>query len=104
MLIKRLKGEYIPFGPWSLGHYGFALNVASLIFLTITVFFSFFPSELPVVADNMNYSIVVFAGEFIAGLAWYVIRGRKHYNGPIIEPGIMPMSGGDFAAGLSELS
>lgn len=85
MILKRIRGEHIPFGQWTLGRFGLAINLSSCVFLTITIFFSFFPSELPVTPENMNYSVVVFGGELILGLAWYAIRGRKQYNGPIIE-------------------
>ncbi|KAJ6021942.1 Amino acid/polyamine transporter I [Penicillium herquei] len=93
MLIKKIKGESVPYGPWTLGRFGIVINIASISFLTIAIFFSFFPEELPVTAENMNWSIVVFSGELIIGLVWYAVRGRKVYNGPIIDPGIMPHGG-----------
>ncbi|KAJ5722583.1 Amino acid/polyamine transporter I [Penicillium malachiteum] len=93
MLIKKIKGESIPYGPWTLGRFGIVINIASISFLTIAIFFSFFPEELPVTAENMNWSVVVFSGELIIGLVWYAVRGRKVYNGPIIDPGVMPHGG-----------
>lgn len=75
--------------PGLLGRWGIPINMASIIFLTIAIFFSFFPQGLPVTPVNMNWSIVVFSGEFFLGLGWYLIRGRKIYNGPIIEAGVV---------------
>lgn len=98
ILLKKLKREPIPYGPWTLGRLGIPINIASICFLTIVIFFSFFPEELPVTPVNMNWSIVVFSGEFLLGLAWYVVRGRKVYHGPIIEAGLMPLDTG-FAGG-----
>ena len=89
MLLKKIKGEHVNYGPWTLGRWGIPINMASIIFLTIAIFFSFFPQGLPVTPVNMNWSIVVFSGEFFLGLGWYLIRGRKIYNGPIIEAGVV---------------
>lgn len=88
MLIKKIKGEPIPYGPWKLGKLGIIINIAAICFLTIAIFFSFFPAEMPVTLKTMNWSIVVFTGEFLIGLVWYLIRGRKAYNGPVIESGV----------------
>lgn len=87
MLIKKIKGEPVPYGPWTLGKLGIVTNIASISFLTIAIFFSFFPSSMPVTLESMNWSIVVFTGEFLIGLVWYVTYGRKVYNGPVIESG-----------------
>ncbi|KAJ5182359.1 Amino acid/polyamine transporter I [Penicillium cf. viridicatum] len=88
MLIKKIRREPIPYGPWKLGKFGIIINIASICFLTIAIFFSFFPAEMPVTLASMNWSIVVFTGEFLVGLVWYLISGRKAYNGPVIESGV----------------
>ncbi|KAJ5674493.1 Amino acid/polyamine transporter I [Penicillium maclennaniae] len=93
IVIKKIKRDPIPYGPWTLGPFGLVVNIASICFLTITVFFSFFPTELPVVPSNMNWSIVVFSGEFIIGLIWYGVYGRRVYHGPINESGTAVMDG-----------
>lgn len=85
MLIKKIRGESVPYGPWTLGKFGIVINIASISFLTIAIFFSFFPASMPVTLESMNWSVVVFTGEFLIGLVWYLISGRKVYNGPIIE-------------------
>ncbi|KAJ5718488.1 hypothetical protein N7488_004134 [Penicillium malachiteum] len=102
MLIKKIKREPIHYGPWSLGRWGIPMNIASISFLTIAIFFSFFPESLPVTAVNMNWSVVVFAGEFFIGLGWYFIQGRKQYNGPIIESGIIPIDDRSTQSGSSK--
>lgn len=33
----------------------------------------------------MNYSTVVLGGWVLFGAIYYFIRGRKRYNGPVIE-------------------
>jgi len=33
----------------------------------------------------MNYSIAVTGGAIILSIVWYWIRGRKEYQGPLID-------------------
>ncbi|PYH65005.1 amino acid permease [Aspergillus vadensis CBS 113365] len=95
ILIKKLKNEPLQYGPWKMGRlWGILINIGSICFLTITIFFSFFPEELPVTPTNMNWSIVVFMGEFLLGLGWYLVRGRKIYHGPVMD---MPVAVGESA-------
>lgn len=84
LIIKRIKNEEVRWGPWTLGKAGLAVNIFSAVFLTISVFFSFFPPAIPVTAVSMNWSIAVFGGFVIIGLIWYAIRGSQ-YKGPIVE-------------------
>lgn len=85
IMIKKIKGEEIRYGPWALGKVGVFVNGFSAVFLTISVFFSFFPPAIPVTAVTMNWSIAVFGGFLILGLIWYAVIGRHHYSGPIVE-------------------
>lgn len=84
-MIKKVKGENVRYGPWALGKVGVVVNGFSVVFLILSVFFSFFPPAIPVTAVTMNWSIAVFGGFVILGLIWYAIVGRHHYNGPIVE-------------------
>ena len=70
---------------------GIVVNAFSSVFLTLSVFFSFFPPVTPVDLETMNWSIVVFGGFVIIGFIWYAAIGRKHYNGPIVERPIITM-------------
>jgi amino acid transporter len=85
IMIKKIKGEHIRYGPWRMGKAGVAVNAFSSVFLTLSVFFSFFPPVTPVTLETMNWSICVFGGFVIIGFIWYAIIGRKNYNGPIVE-------------------
>ncbi|KAK5115262.1 hypothetical protein LTR62_001462 [Meristemomyces frigidus] len=85
VIIKKAKGEHIHYGPWAIGRFGILVNVFSAAFLVISVFFSFFPPAIPVTAVTMNWSIVVFGGFVIIGLAWYAVLGRRQYSGPVVE-------------------
>ena len=89
IMIKKIKGEQVKYGPWSMGKLGVAVNAFSAIFLIISTFFSFFPPAIPVTAVTMNWSIAVFGGFVIIGLIWYAVFGRRQYSGPIVERPIL---------------
>ena len=73
------------FGPFKLGQItGPLLNIVSLVWITIVVVFSTFPSALPVTAQNMNYSIVVMSGWTVAGALYYLLRARAKYQVPTV--------------------
>lgn len=85
MILKRLRNEEVRMGPWSLGKFGLAVNCYSVVFLLISIIFSFFPAETPIEPVTMNWSCLMFGTMTIIGLVWFGLFGRKVYNGPIIE-------------------
>jgi choline transport protein len=88
---KRLTSNDIRWGPWKLGaKMGFAINIFSMCFLAISIVFSFFPPGIPVTLVSMNWSILVFGGAVVLGILFYIVRGHKNYNGPIVERTIIP--------------
>ena len=62
VLLKRIKGEPLPARRWSLGRYGMAINIASMLFLCPLFVFAFFPLSTPVVASTMNWNCTMFGG------------------------------------------
>jgi hypothetical protein len=48
-------------------------------------FFSFFPADVEVTAENMNFSCLTFGGTVLLAVIWYFVKGKKRYNGPIVE-------------------
>ena len=89
MIIKRMKRETVDFGPWSLGWAGLPINLCATCFLVISVLFSFFPPTTPVTLVTMNWSCLMWGGSMLIGLAYYAVRGRKIYHGPIVEQPIV---------------
>jgi hypothetical protein len=73
-------------GPWRMpAVVGVVVNAIACAFATIILAFSCFPPVAAVTALTMNYSSVVTGGVMILALVYYAIRGRKIYQGPIIE-------------------
>ncbi|KAF5520931.1 Choline transport protein [Colletotrichum aenigma] len=79
---RLTRKEYGPFRLW--GFLGPVLNVVSLVWMTVVIIFSTFPSAQPVTAQNMNYSTVVMAGWVVSGLCYYFARGHAKFEVPVV--------------------
>lgn len=79
---RNLKDE--DFGYFRLGKtVGPVLNAIGLVWMTVAVVFSTFPTVMPATPQNMNYSIVVMAGWLIFGLIYFYWFGRRKFNVPL---------------------
>jgi choline transport protein len=79
-------GRRLVWGPWRIpGVLGIAINAFSCIYLTVALFWSFWPSFNPVTAENMNYNVLIIGGVIIGAVVYYVVRGRHEYTGPVVE-------------------
>ncbi|EPS35663.1 hypothetical protein H072_10915 [Dactylellina haptotyla CBS 200.50] len=67
---------------FSLGKFGYAINIATVTWIILSVVLFCMPVSIPVTAAGMNYASVVFMGFAFISVVWYVIRGRKTFNGP----------------------
>lgn len=75
----------IRFGPWTMGRFGLAINIVSLVFCVFLIIFLPFPPMLPVISQNMNYASPVFVGVMIIAVVNYFLRTRKRFHGPVKE-------------------
>ena len=75
---------------FSLGKFGYAINVAMLCWIVLAVVLFCMPVSLPVEPATMNYASVVFAGFAAISIAWYFIRGRKNFTGPPVPQDVAP--------------
>ncbi|KIN05299.1 hypothetical protein OIDMADRAFT_39600 [Oidiodendron maius Zn] len=79
-------GRRLVWGPWRIpGALGVVINAFSCIYLIVALFWSFWPSELPVTAENMNYNVLLIGTVVLVAVVYYLIRGRKEYTGPVVE-------------------
>lgn len=79
-------GKRLVWGPWRVrGLGGTLVNTFAVIYLSIALFFSFWPSSIPTNGEDMNYNILLLGGTMVFAVAYYAIWGRHHYVGPIIE-------------------
>ena len=79
-----MAGAQLAWGPWNLaGPLGTINNVFCCIYLTIVLFFSFWPSTPGVAANSFNYSSMLLAAILIFSVVYYVGWARKVYDGPL---------------------
>ncbi|KAF2810742.1 amino acid transporter [Mytilinidion resinicola] len=91
ILISVLRGrEAVKHSSFSLGKFGYAINVATLCWICLAVVIFCMPVSLPVEPTTMNYASVVFAGFAAISVAWYFIRGRKEFHGPPVPQDVSP--------------
>lgn len=88
-LYTRIKHpERVPPGPWNLGRYGVFVNAFAIGWGVVIMFFSFWPSSVPVTAMTMNWSSVLYSGVVLFALVFWWVHGRRVYKGPVIETNV----------------
>ena len=80
---RRLFGNPLPRGSWSLGRFGMAINVFALAYSLYLMIFIAFPTEVPVSLVTFNWAPVMFGGVVVLALGYYIIHARKVYDGPV---------------------
>ena len=83
ILIRKIRGQYIPYGAFKLGRYGIATNLVALGYLIFVIMWIPFPTVLPVTGSNMNYSGPLLGVIIIAALLDWTISGRKRFKIPV---------------------
>ena len=84
----KIDGSELAFGPWYIpGFYGIAVNTFACIYETVLIFFCMWPSELPVTAENMSYTILVTGVVIAFSTGYYCIWAKRIYTGPVVEVG-----------------
>ncbi|WWD16290.1 hypothetical protein CI109_100716 [Kwoniella shandongensis] len=76
-------------GPFRLGKFSWAINVASLIFIVVMSVFFVLPASHPTTALNMNYAIVAIGGLVVLVSLQWLFWGKNVYQGVVhtyVEP------------------
>ncbi|KAL1963334.1 hypothetical protein VTN77DRAFT_8455 [Rasamsonia byssochlamydoides] len=73
-------------GPWHVpGWLGILNNAYACVYMLFVIFWSVWPPATPVSPSTMNYSVVVTGGVIIFSVFWYYVRGRREYQGPLVD-------------------
>jgi uncharacterized membrane-anchored protein len=81
-----VPGAKLVWGPFHIpGNLGGLINLYAVVYITIVVFFSFWPTTMKPSVTTMNYSVVGTFGTVILAVIYYMLRARKVYTGPIVE-------------------
>jgi amino acid transporter len=75
--------DTLPRRHWDLGRWGLVVNIVGVCYCAFALFWSFWPTEMPVLADNFNWSIVIFGAIFILSLVMYAVKGMNEYEPPV---------------------
>lgn len=76
-------GKTLSWGPFRLpGILGTAVNTGTVVYLIITIFFSFWPPATPTAPSTMNFSVLMIGAVIIFSVLYYVTFARKVYSGP----------------------
>ncbi|OQO10202.1 hypothetical protein B0A48_04559 [Cryoendolithus antarcticus] len=83
MIWRRRRGAPLPPARWSLGKYGLAINIISLLFVLPVWFFAFWPVGYQPTPEGLNWAPVMFVGVLSLAAIYYVVKARHVYNGPV---------------------
>ncbi|KAJ3997570.1 amino acid transporter [Lentinula boryana] len=78
---RRKPAQDVPF---SLGLWGYPLNVLAVLWIAFEMVIVSMPVSLPVHRSDMNYASVVFVGFIVISALWYIVDGRHIYKGPYV--------------------
>ena len=84
-IIWRRFDKTIDFPPtkFSLGRLGLPINLAALMYLLPAFGFAFVPYKPNPTPAEMNWSSLMFGGILVIAFAWYFVRARFEYDGPV---------------------
>lgn len=84
--VNEAYDRSLTWGPWRLkGALGVANNVVAICYLTLIIFFSFWPSQVSPDLAHMNWAGVVTGSVALFSVAYYLLYAKKSYTGPIVE-------------------
>lgn len=83
MLLKKLRGQHLAYGPFNLGRWGIPVNVFSLTYLIFVIIWMPFPSFTPVTRYTMNYAGPVLIIILIGALMDWKLSGHKRFEVPV---------------------
>lgn len=82
----NVPGAKLVWGPFRCpGILGTIVNGYAIIYITIIVFFSFWPSKMDPTVAEMNWSILAIGGAMSLAVLYYIFRARHVYTGPVVE-------------------
>ncbi|WPH03217.1 putative GABA permease [Acrodontium crateriforme] len=83
-VFSEKKHARIP-GLYTLGAWSVPMNAIGLLFLVFLSITFNFPSAYPVTSENMNYTSAAVGFVMAIALLFWIMTGRKHFAGPVID-------------------
>lgn len=82
ILLAKLRGDHITYGPFRLGKAGILINAFSVVYAVFVLIWLPFPPYMPVTSENMNYGGPMMGGILILAVLDWFISGRKRFHVP----------------------
>lgn len=80
-----VRGRHLVDGaPFHLGKLGMVVNIITLVWIMLAIVLFCMPTAIPVTASSMNYASVLFVFFSAVALLWYLVWGRRNFEGPAI--------------------
>jgi choline transport protein len=83
IMLRKIRGPPVAFGPFKLGKWGVPINMFSLVYLLFVIIWMPFPTELPVTGSNMNYAGPILLAVIIGAVVDWCISGRTRFEFPV---------------------
>jgi amino acid transporter len=84
--LVNVPGAKLVWGPFHCpGVLGIVVNALAVAYITIVVFFSFWPSLMNPTAEEMNWAILGVGATMFLTMIYFVFRARHVYTGPVVE-------------------
>ncbi|KAF2725431.1 amino acid transporter [Polychaeton citri CBS 116435] len=84
-LHRRLSSQPFPRSRFELGRLGVPINIIALCFLALGWTMMFFPSAPVSSPIDMNWSVVIFFAVIIFFSAFYMLKAKHTYSGPVVH-------------------
>lgn len=85
VLYRRVRHpDLFPSSGWRLGRWGIPVNIGGLLYSSHAFFWCFWPEKTPVTLGTFNWAAVMFIGVAVLCTLDYLLRGKKHYKGPVV--------------------
>lgn len=85
ILLRKIRGPPIVYGPFNLGKWGIPVNMFALAYLIYVIIWMAFPTILPVTGSNMNYAGPILLTIILCGIADWFVSGHKRFELPIVR-------------------
>ncbi|PWI70286.1 gaba permease [Purpureocillium lilacinum] len=86
ILVLMARGRAIlPRGEFSLGRWGYPVNITACLFLTFTIILFLLPSNPHPAAVDMNYAVVAVGIVLIFATVYWCVYGHRFYETPTIH-------------------
>lgn len=83
VLLRRIRGQYLPPARWTLGKAGLPINFCGLIYSTWAFFWGFWPTSYDPTAETFNWACLLFVVLMGLGTVLYFTHAKKVYEGPV---------------------